>query len=84
MKKYNVQLSCGCCDANVYFMNETNIINCFNKVGLTSSGIIIDDLNNIIEDVDTFYGFKEVISNDTINDNKLERLFNTIIKDSNL
>lgn len=58
MKKYVVQLSCGCCDAEMYFRSEESMAAAFEAAGLTVSGVITDDLGNTIDGVDTFYGVR--------------------------
>lgn len=60
LNKYIVQLSCGCCDADVYFRNDEAIAKAFQDAGLTSSGEIRDELGNVVDNVDTFYGFRNV------------------------
>lgn len=61
MKQYNVQLSCGCCDAILNFENESSIQKAFQLSGLSSNAIIVDDNGVEVEGVDTFYGYREII-----------------------
>ena len=59
-KKFKVYLSCGCCDATVFFFSINSIDAKFVKMGYTSSGVLTDDLGNVIRDVDTFAGYQEI------------------------
>lgn len=60
LHKFEVQLSCGCCDAEVWFTSEEAIAAAFEVAGLTSSAEIRDDLGNLVDGVDTFYGYRRV------------------------
>jgi hypothetical protein len=59
-KKFKVFLNCGCCSEIVYFFNEDIILDIFNKIGYTSTGTIIDNLGNVVNGVDTFYGYSKL------------------------
>lgn len=41
------------------FSNNEAIKQAFENVGLTSSGIIIDEAGTVVDCVDTFYGWEE-------------------------
>jgi hypothetical protein len=58
LNRYVVQLSCGCCDAEVYFDSDEAIQRAFDEAGLVSSGTIRDSLGNTVDGVDTFYGYR--------------------------
>ena len=60
LHKFEVQLSCGCCDAEVWFTSEDAIAKAFELAGLSSSADIRDDLGNLVTGVDTFYGYRRV------------------------
>jgi hypothetical protein len=71
MKKYNVQLLCGCCEAELAFENEDAIKKAFGET-------MKDDEGKIVEDIDIFYGYREINENFNVEEGKLERLFNQI------
>lgn len=52
------QLCCGCCDTTMHFKSKASARAAFEKAGLTSIGYIVDDLGEMHEGVDTFYGFR--------------------------
>lgn len=58
MKKFIVQLSCGCCDSEVFFYEEQTLIDQMQNAGFSVSASITDDLGIVVENVDTFYGYR--------------------------
>ena len=58
MHTFIVQLSCGCCDAEVQFLSEERIAAAFTAAGLSSTATITDDAGEEIGSVDTFYGWR--------------------------
>lgn len=57
-KKFIVQLNCGCCDAEVFFKDESALKKQFEDQGLTVSGVITDEIGNEVSGVDMFYGYR--------------------------
>ena len=81
MKEYEVELGCGCCSDILYFKNEENIKKAFETAGLGSNTTITDDKGNVVEGIDTFYGYREIKPDGTtVKEGKLERLINNIPK----
>lgn len=65
MKTYRVQYSCGCCFEEVMFEDDDSAQKALKKAieeagGLSSSATITDDLGNIYDDIDLFYGFSDL------------------------
>lgn len=58
LKPFVVQLSCGCCDATVYFADEKGIKTALYNAGLQCSAVIEDAAGQRVEGVDTFYGYR--------------------------
>lgn len=58
LKGYIVQLGCGCCDAEVFFASDADIETAITAMGLTSSGVLVDQTGVEVHGVDTFYGFR--------------------------
>lgn len=58
LKAFVVQMGCGCCDSTVYFKDEIAIQNKFNQIGLACSAVIEDEAGQVVEGVDTFYGYR--------------------------
>lgn len=82
MKQYEVELVCGCCSDILHFKSEENIQKAFEKAGLGSSVTITDDVGNVVEGIDTFYGYREVKEDGSVpKEGKLERLMNNIPKE---
>jgi hypothetical protein len=52
-----VKQGCGCCTTEMQFQSVEAAQQAFAAVGLTSSGVIVDDAGERHEGVDTFYGF---------------------------
>lgn len=76
MKVYMVHLVCGCCQGELHFSSPEAIATAFENAGLTSSGTITDELGNVVEDIDTFYGYSEKGVVDPRG--KLEKLFDQL------
>lgn len=58
LKAYKVQLACSCCDATVYFSSDEAIEAAFARAGLSSVATIVDEAGQVVEEVDTFYGWR--------------------------
>ncbi len=58
LKAFVVQLGCGCCDSTVYFRDEAAIQDKLNSMGLVCSGVLEDEAGQVVEGVDTFYGYR--------------------------
>lgn len=56
---YTVQKGCGCCQDVLYFASDAAILAQFNKIGLTSSATIVDEIGQKVDGIDTFYGFQK-------------------------
>ena len=59
LKKYVLQLSCGCCDVDAWFASEDRLQSQFAAAGLSVGAVIRDDLGRDITGVDTFYGYRQ-------------------------
>lgn len=59
LKKYVLQLSCGCCDADAWFASEDRLKSQFVAAGLTVDAAIRDDIGQDITGVDTFFGYRQ-------------------------
>jgi len=79
-KKFIVQLSCGCCDADVYFREEQTLVDQIRAQGFTVGGVITDDLGQTVDSVDTFYGYR---SEKETSPRSLEYLLKRIIRNVN-
>ncbi len=56
MKIYTVLLSCGCCEANLFFSSDDKARTAIKEVGLGCMQSITDEVGNTVDHVDTFYG----------------------------
>ena len=56
--KVEANQTCGCCSTTLAFKSKASARAAFQKAGLTSFGTITDDLGQVHEGVDTFYGFR--------------------------
>lgn len=74
MKKFILQLSCGCCDVDVYFRDEQTLKDQINAIGFTVGGVIQDDLGQVVEGVDTFYSYRTEKDKNRSIDYLVERL----------
>lgn len=59
LRAFTIQLNCGCCDAEVFFSSTEAIDEAFVSMGLTSTGVITDEVGQTVEGVDTFYGYRQ-------------------------
>lgn len=56
MQMYTVALSCGCCEANLFFSSDSKAKTAIKEAGLGSMQLMTDELGNEVDHVDTFYG----------------------------
>ena len=52
------QQGCGCCDSVMHFKSKENADAAFKALGLTCGGVIVDDLGECHQFIDTFYGYR--------------------------
>jgi len=79
MKTFKVQFDCGCCYSIVQFESREAANKAIAIAGLGNGKTIVDDVGQIVDGVDTFYG---IFEENESTDNPLGRLFENLVDET--